>query len=29
MGSSRGKMWQMFGSEMEYIISELNEALAA
>ncbi|MDW8332465.1 MAG: type I restriction-modification enzyme R subunit C-terminal domain-containing protein, partial [Cyclobacteriaceae bacterium] len=25
----RGKMWQLFGSEMENIINELNEALAA
>jgi type I restriction enzyme, R subunit len=25
----RGRMWQLFGSEMEQIISELNEALAA
>ncbi|RJP62722.1 MAG: DEAD/DEAH box helicase [Ignavibacteriales bacterium] len=25
----RGKMWQLFGDEMETIISELNEALAA
>jgi type I restriction enzyme R subunit len=25
----RGKMWQLFGNEMETIINELNEALAA
>jgi type I restriction enzyme, R subunit len=25
----RGKMWRLFGGEMESIISELNEALAA
>ena len=25
----RGKMWQLFGNEMENIINELNEALAA
>jgi hypothetical protein len=25
----RGKMWQLFGDEMETIINELNEALAA
>jgi len=25
----RGKMWQLFGDEMEAIINELNEALAA
>ena len=25
----KGRMWQLFGSEMENIISELNEALAA
>lgn len=25
----RGRMWQLFGNEMENIISELNEALAA
>ena len=25
----RGKMWQLFGSEMETLIEELNEALAA
>jgi type I restriction enzyme R subunit len=25
----RGKMWQLFGTESENIITELNEALAA
>ena len=25
----RGRMWQLFGAEMENIIDELNEALAA
>jgi type I restriction enzyme R subunit len=25
----RGKMWQLFGDEMENIINEMNEALAA
>jgi type I restriction enzyme R subunit len=25
----RGKMWQLFGDEMEAIINELNETLAA
>jgi len=25
----RGKMWQLFGEEMETIIDELNEALVA
>jgi type I restriction enzyme R subunit len=25
----KGKMWQLFGDEMETIINELNEALAA
>jgi type I restriction enzyme R subunit len=25
----RGKMWQLFGDEMETIINELNEVLAA
>ena len=25
----KGKMWQLFGSESELIINELNEALAA
>ena len=25
----RGKMWQLFGDEMNEIIQELNEALAA
>lgn len=25
----RGRMWQLFGNEMENIINELNEALAA
>ena len=25
----RGKMWQLFGNQMDQIISELNEALAA
>lgn len=26
---TRGKMWQLFGDEMETVINELNEALAA
>jgi type I restriction enzyme R subunit len=25
----RGKMWQLFGDQMETILSELNDALAA
>ena len=25
----RGRMWQLFGEDMEMIINELNEALAA
>jgi type I restriction enzyme, R subunit len=25
----KGKMWQLFGNEMDNVINELNEALAA